>query len=109
MDRLGADFQRAVDMIRDRLGAVPVPLQIPIGSEDSFVGVVDLVEMRAFLFEGERGIDTVRKPIPAELVPLIQRWVQDGTPPSAEALAARTCARAGVNPITGKPRKPGRK
>ena len=67
MDRTGADFERCVEMIRERLGAVPVPLQIPIGAEDRFEGVIDLVEMRALHFEGERGTDVVVREIPAAL------------------------------------------
>ncbi|MYA20544.1 MAG: elongation factor G [Chloroflexi bacterium] len=55
MDRIGADFDRTVAMIVDRLGAVPVPLQLPMGAEDNFSGVIDLVEMRAITFGGERG------------------------------------------------------
>ena len=55
MDRTGADFDRTVEMIVDRLGAVPVPLQLPMGAEDDFSGVVDLVEMRAITFGGDRG------------------------------------------------------
>ena len=65
MDRTGADFERSVEMIRDRLGAIPVPLQLPMGSESEFVGVIDLVEMRALYFEGKRGIDVVATDIPA--------------------------------------------
>src|SRR5687768_15577117 len=57
MDRTGADFQRCVDMIIDRLAAVPVTLQLPIGAEDRFEGVIDLIEMQAIYFEGERGAD----------------------------------------------------
>src|SRR5688572_17108091 len=68
MDRTGADFQRCVDMIRDRLGAVPVPLQMPIGSEDKFEGVIDLLEMKAIYFEGERGTEVVIRDIPANLL-----------------------------------------
>ena len=68
MARVGADFDRCVRMIVDRLGAVPVPLQIPIGVEDRFKGMVDLVKMEAIYFEGERGIDTVRRPIATELL-----------------------------------------
>ena len=45
MDRVGADFARAVQSMRDRLGANPVPLQLPIGSEDNFRGIIDLVKM----------------------------------------------------------------
>ncbi len=66
MDRTGADFERCVDMIRERLGAVPVPLQLPMGAEDRFQGVIDLVEMQALYFEGERGGEVTTKPIPAE-------------------------------------------
>ena len=68
MDRTGADFDRCVDMIRDRLGTVPVPVQLPIGVENEFVGVIDLVEMRALLFEGERGSEVVPAEIPEEMV-----------------------------------------
>ena len=46
MDRVGADFNRAVDMIRDRLGANPVIMQIPVGAEADFVGVIDLIDMK---------------------------------------------------------------
>ena len=51
MDRVGADFQRGIDMIRDRLGANPVPIQLPIGKEDYFRGVVDLVEMHGIIWD----------------------------------------------------------
>ena len=68
MDRTGADFQRCVDMIVDRLGAVPIPLQLPIGAEDRFEGVIDLVEMKAIYFEGERGTEIVVRDIPANLL-----------------------------------------
>ena len=52
MDRTGADFVSAVQSMRDRLGANPVPIQLPIGEEDQHVGVVDLVEMRAIVLRG---------------------------------------------------------
>jgi elongation factor G len=68
MDRTGADFDRSVKMIVDRLGAVAVPVQLPIGAEDKFSGVIDLVEMNAILFEGQRGTEVVTTEIPAELV-----------------------------------------
>jgi elongation factor G len=66
LDRTGADFWRCVDMIRDRLGAKPVPLQIPIGSEDKFEGVVDLINMKAILYRDDLGnqIDIVDVPEP---------------------------------------------
>ena len=66
MDRTGADFDRTVQMIVDRLGAVPVLLQLPIGAEDHFEGVIDLVEMKALRFVGERGAERVTEEIPAE-------------------------------------------
>ncbi len=69
MDRTGADFQRCVDMIVDRLGAVPVPLQLPIGAEDRFEGVIDLIEMQAIYFEGERGAEVSVREIPEALRP----------------------------------------
>ncbi len=53
MDKLGADFYFTVDTIRERLGAEPLVLQLPIGSESEFIGVVDLVEMRALVWEGD--------------------------------------------------------
>jgi len=68
MDRVGADFFRCVDMIRDRLGAKPVPLQIPIGSEEDFQGVVDMIQGKAVYFDTEsQGRDYVYKDIPEEL------------------------------------------
>ncbi len=69
LDRTGADFWRCVDMIVDRLGARPVPIQIPIGREDTFQGVVDLIAMKAILYRDDLGskIDVVD--IPAELQP----------------------------------------
>ena len=53
MDRVGADFYRGVNMIKERLGAHPVPIQIPIGSEDNFNGIIDLVAMDAIIYEGD--------------------------------------------------------
>ena len=64
LDRTGADFWRCVDMIVDRLGARPVPVQIPIGAEDTFEGVIDLVEMKAILYRDDLGsqIDVIDIP-----------------------------------------------
>ena len=53
MDRMGADFYRCVSMIKDRLGAVPVVLQLPMGTEENFVGVIDLVRMKALRWKGD--------------------------------------------------------
>jgi len=67
MDRVGADFDRCVQMISDRLGMVPVPIQIPIGAEDRFEGVIDLVKMQAYYFEGDRGLEVTTKPVPENM------------------------------------------
>ena len=57
MDRTGADFFAAVETMRDRLGASPLPIQIPIGNESDFVGVVDLIENKALVWRDELGTD----------------------------------------------------
>jgi len=64
MDRMGADFWRTVDMIRDRLGAVPVPIQIPIGSEQNFKGFIDLVEQQGVVFTDDLGATSEHTGIP---------------------------------------------
>ncbi|MCB1528907.1 MAG: elongation factor G, partial [Hyphomicrobiaceae bacterium] len=68
MDKTGADFYMCVEDIKKKLGAMPVPIQIPIGSESDFAGVVDLIEMQAIIWEGDdKGATYVKKEIPAEL------------------------------------------
>ncbi|MCH7911530.1 MAG: elongation factor G [Deltaproteobacteria bacterium] len=69
MDRVGADFFRVVQMIRDRLGACPLVLQLPIGSEEHFRGVIDLVQMKAIIWDDESlGAKYRVEPIPDELM-----------------------------------------
>ena len=69
MDRVGADFFKSVDSMVEKLGARPVPIQIPIGSEDKLRGSIDLVKMRAFFFDDETlGAKYVEDEIPAELI-----------------------------------------
>ena len=69
MDRVGADFFRGVQMIKDRLKANPLPIQIPVGKEENFKGVVDLVRMKAIIWTDESlGADYSEVEIPAELV-----------------------------------------
>ena len=68
LDRTGADFWMVVDMIRDRLGANAVPVQIPIGIEDKFQGVVDLVRMKAIYYTDEQGSTFEEREIPADLL-----------------------------------------
>jgi elongation factor G len=69
MDRVGADFNRGLKMMRDRLGANPVPVQLPIGQEDLFRGVIDLVQMKAIIWDNESlGAQYEMMDIPAELL-----------------------------------------
>lgn len=68
MDRTGADFKRTVDMIVDRLGANPVPIQMPIGAEDKFRGVIDLIRMEAVYYLDDLGTKSEASPIPADLL-----------------------------------------
>jgi elongation factor G len=76
MDRVGADFSRCLQMVRDRLGANPVAIQIPIGREDGFVGVVDLVNEVALTWPDDESLgQTVETgPIPADLQPLAKEY-----------------------------------
>ncbi|MBB5954841.1 elongation factor G [Saccharothrix tamanrassetensis] len=76
MDKLGADFYFTVRTIQERLGAKPLPIQIPIGSESEFIGVVDLVEMRALTWRGEvqKGEDYTVEEIPADLADKAQEY-----------------------------------
>lgn len=68
MDRVGADFFRGVDMIRERLGANPVPIQLPIGSEDNFRGIIDLVRLKAYYYVDDLGTRSEETAIPEELL-----------------------------------------
>ena len=70
MDILGADFQRVVQMVRDRLKANAVPIQIPIGSEERFVGIIDLIEMDAEIYKDDLGKEFEITEIPADLMDL---------------------------------------
>lgn len=67
MDILGADFYNAVDMIKTRLGKNAVPLQLPIGKEDEFKGIIDLFEMQAYIYNDEKGEDISIVPIPEDM------------------------------------------
>ena len=67
MDRTGANFFASVQSMRDRLGANPVPIQLPIGAEDGFTGVIDLVEMQAVVYKDDLGQEREVVAIPAEL------------------------------------------
>ncbi|MEM7748393.1 MAG: elongation factor G [Pseudomonadota bacterium] len=75
MDKTGADFYRCIDMIKDRLGAKPVAVQLPIGAENEFAGVVDLIEMNALIWSGEElGAKWDVVDIPADLADKAQEW-----------------------------------
>lgn len=74
MDRVGADFFRGVNMIRERLGANPVPVQIPIGSEDNFRGIVDLVKNEAIIYIDDLGSQSEHTGIPDELKQLAEEY-----------------------------------
>ncbi|KAK0358192.1 hypothetical protein LTR94_036444, partial [Friedmanniomyces endolithicus] len=68
MDKIGADFEKSVESIRDRLGAKAVPIQLPIGSESNLKGVVDLVEMKALVWETDQvGASADVRDIPADM------------------------------------------
>ncbi len=86
MDRVGADFFRVQRQIGERLKGVAVPIQIPIGAEDHFQGVVDLVKMKAILWdEASQGVKFEYAEIPAELLPLAQEWREKMVESAAEA------------------------
>ncbi len=67
MDRTGANFWRTIDMIKDRLGARPLPIQLPIGAEEQFMGMIDLIGLKAWTFPGSLGTNPVEVPIPDSL------------------------------------------
>ena len=67
MDIMGANFYRVIDMMHERLHANAVPIQLPIGAEDSFVGIIDLVLMKAFIFTNDLGTDIKVEDIPADM------------------------------------------
>jgi elongation factor G len=68
MDRIGADFEQGVQTMIDRLGAHPVPVQLPIGAEGDFRGIVDLINMKAIVYKDELGKDVVIEEIPGEML-----------------------------------------
>lgn len=74
MDIMGADFFRVVNMVKDRLKANAVPVQLPIGAEDSFVGIIDLVVMKAEIYKDELGKEFEITDIPADMADLAQEW-----------------------------------
>ncbi len=75
MDRAGANFLRVVEQVKDRLAATPVPMQLPIGAEDAFEGVIDLVRMQAIYWnEADRGMTYEARDIPADMQDACNEW-----------------------------------
>ena len=86
MDRAGADFLRVVGQIKKRLGSIPVPIQIPIGAEENFKGVVDLLKMKAIYWnEEDQGLSFEEKDIPEDLVDLCNEYHEKMVEAAAEA------------------------
>lgn len=86
MDRTGADFFAVVDQVKSRLGATPVPIQLPIGAEDGFKGVIDLIKMKAINWnEADQGMTFTYEAIPAELQELADEWRSHLVESAAEA------------------------
>ena len=86
MDRTGANFFKVVDQMRLRLKASPVPMVIPIGAEENFTGVVDLIKMKAIIWdEASQGMKFTYSDIPAELVELAKEWREKMVEAAAEA------------------------
>ena len=86
MDRAGADFLRVVEQIRGRLGSNPVPLQLPIGAEENFKGLVDLVRMKAIYWdESDMGTTYEEKDIPADMLDACNEWREHMLEAAADA------------------------
>ncbi|RVU81514.1 elongation factor G [Leucothrix sargassi] len=86
MDRAGADFLRVVEQIKSKLGANPVPLQISIGAEETFEGVVDLIRMKALYWnESDKGLTYEERDVPAELVGQAVEWRENLVESAAES------------------------
>jgi len=86
MDRSGADFLRVVEQIKERLGATPVPLQLPIGAEETFEGVVDLIKMKAIYWDdASMGMSFTEREIPAQMQAECEGWREQLVEAAAEA------------------------
>ena len=86
MDRTGADYKRVLEQVQSRLKANPVPIQLPIGAEDKFAGVVDLVRMKAIYWDdGTQGMKFEAREVPAELMAESRKWREKLVETAAEA------------------------
>lgn len=74
MDKMGADFFMSLESVEQRLSDKVVPIQLPIGKSDTFEGVIDLITMKAYHFEGEKGVDVIEGEIPADMLPQAEEW-----------------------------------
>ncbi len=74
MDIMGADFYRVVNMMRERLKCNAVPIQLPIGKEDEFKGMIDLIEMKAYVYYDDHGKDVREEPIPEDMMELAEQY-----------------------------------
>ena len=77
MDRIGANFLRVLDMMKSRLGARPVAVQLPLGAEDTFQGVVDLLERRAIVFDSDNGEKFEEMPVPEDMRQAVEQARQE--------------------------------
>ncbi|MBU2701613.1 elongation factor G [Sporomusaceae bacterium BoRhaA] len=77
MDITGADFYRVIDMMKERLGAHPVPIQLPIGFEDTYIGLIDLIEMKAVVYHDDLGKTSDSEEIPADMKELADKYRQN--------------------------------
>ncbi|HFQ5588456.1 TPA: elongation factor G [Vibrio vulnificus] len=86
MDRAGADFLRVVDQIKNRLGANPVPIQLNVGAEEDFKGVIDLIKMKMINWnEADQGMTFTYEDIPADMIELAEEWRNNLVEAAAEA------------------------
>ena len=84
MDVVGADFMLCVEQLKNRLHANPVPIQLPIGKEDNFLGIVDLIKMKAFIHKDDLGKEIEETDIPADMVDMANEWRQKMIESAAE-------------------------
>lgn len=101
LDRTGADFYRSYESILEKLGANAVPIQVPIGSEDSFRGLVDLVEMKAYIYKDDMGKDIEKIEIPEDLKDKAQEFkvkLQEKVAETDEKLLDKYLSSGGLSP-----------
>ena len=95
MDIMGADFYRVIQMMKDRLKTHPLPIQLPIGSEDTFRGIIDLVKMDAVIYYDDMGKDMREEPIPDDMKELAEKYhneLLDTVAETDEALFEKYCS-----------------